>query len=179
MTTLEKSIKDYLDSLSGVWSIKTNPRAFGGRWGIPDFLVCKDGLFYAIEAKTEDDELSPRQKLELEYLQNAGALTAVVRSVDDVKRIFGSERRKVVIADNDKFAEATDRLCEAIDILCEVVNQACFLDGVTIKGTHCSDDRLDSFSFSAYADALRYLAKHGKIELLEDSGRRVIAKWKS
>lgn len=62
-------------------------------------------------------------------------------------------------------------LTEAVDLLFEVVVQAC-----STRDCPHEDDYLDSMALSAYADALRFLAKHGKvrIESGEDS-RRVIA----
>lgn len=56
---------------------------------------------------------------------------------------------------------------EALEYLKDVINQACYYDG-----------RLDSMASSAYADALRYLASIGEVEIITDFGRRVIAKWK-
>jgi len=43
---------------------------------------------------------------------------------------------------------------------------------------HCTCDHtanLDSMASSANADAMRLLARHGKIEIVSDKGRRVIA----
>jgi len=63
------------------------------------------------------------------------------------------------------------RLCgeqnEALDHLVDVVNQAC----------SDSTGALDSRALSAYADALRYLALAGKVEITEEYGRRVIGRW--
>ena len=58
---------------------------------------------------------------------------------------------------------------EAMEHLVDVVGQACF----------SQDGDLDSMATSAYAEAMLYLAKIGKIELDgEPVGRRVIGKWK-
>ena len=69
----------------------------------------------------------------------------------------------------DERDELKAELAEAMDHLVGVVNQACF----------SQDGDLDSMGTSAYADAMLYLAKRGKIELDGDPvGRRVIGKWK-
>lgn len=39
-------------------------------------------------------------------------------------------------------------------------------------------DLLDSMSKQEYADVFRYLAEVGKVEIVIDEGRRVIARWK-
>jgi len=36
---------------------------------------------------------------------------------------------------------------------------------------------LDSMALSAYADGIRLLAEHGRVEVIDEAGRRVIAKW--
>ena len=59
---------------------------------------------------------------------------------------------------------------ECLEHLCDVVNQACSVDCDSDMGTH-----LDSMSLSAYEDAIRYLVKHGKAEIVIEAGRRVIA----
>ncbi len=91
MTTLEKAIKRYLERLPNCWFMKTKSSRGRGRWGIPDFLVCYKGLFYAFEAKTYDDKPSALQELEMEKIQNAGGIADVVRSVDEVKAIIETE----------------------------------------------------------------------------------------
>jgi hypothetical protein len=96
MTTLETAIKNYLDKLPNCWFIKTKGSRRYGRWGIPDFLVCYNGLFYAFEAKTYDDEPEKLQLLEREKLQKARAVAAVVRSVKDVETILNAERRTII-----------------------------------------------------------------------------------
>ncbi len=102
MTTLEKAIKKYLEQLPGCWFVKTFASKKAGRWGLPDFIVCYRGLFYAFEAKTYDDELSPLQAKEIAAIAEAGGLPAIVRSVADVRRILESERRTIIEEKNGK-----------------------------------------------------------------------------
>ena len=54
---------------------------------------------------------------------------------------------------------------ECEELLLEVVCQACMLP----------DRTLDSMALRSYADAIRYLEKKGKVKILKDAGRRVIA----
>jgi hypothetical protein len=54
------------------------------------------------------------------------------------------------------------------ELLFEVLNQACRQD----------TGEFDSMALSAYADGLRYLAKHNIIDINCEYGRRVIATYK-
>lgn len=61
-----------------------------------------------------------------------------------------------------------------LDLLMEVVNQACGVNDTDADmGYH-----LDSMALSTYADALRYLERQGKVEILLQQGKRVIAREK-
>lgn len=53
-----------------------------------------------------------------------------------------------------------------LDTLADVIGQACSCDG-----------ELDSMALSAYADGLRLLAKYGRVKIVSEYGRRVIAEW--
>ena len=58
-----------------------------------------------------------------------------------------------------------------VDVLLEdMVNQHCTVEN---KG----QTYLDSMALSANADAMRLLAKHNRIVITSEYGRRVIAKW--
>jgi len=64
----------------------------------------------------------------------------------------------------------TEPFDEAIEILTDVVYQSCGK-----RDCPHSDWYLDSMALSAYADAIRFLARQGKVEITSDHGRRVIA----
>ena len=64
-----------------------------------------------------------------------------------------------------------EEFIEALDIIERLVVQSCAIDD---KGGHVSE--LDSMGIWDYADALHYLAKHGRLIILKESGKRVIAK---
>jgi hypothetical protein len=80
---------------------------------------------------------------------------------------MGGEQKKVeervVPISNDT------ELKECLDLLLDVTYQAC---------GHRTDE-LDSMCLTAYADAIRYLAKHGLVEIQTSGGRRVIATLKT
>jgi hypothetical protein len=52
------------------------------------------------------------------------------------------------------------------DILEDLVAQACTVNG-----------ELDSMATRTGAEALRYLAEIGRVKIIDEHGRRVIAKW--
>ena len=56
---------------------------------------------------------------------------------------------------------------EMLEALEDMVNQHCSIE----------NGELDSMALSANADAMRLLAKHNRIVITSEYGRRVIAKW--
>jgi hypothetical protein len=52
---------------------------------VPDFIVCLDANFLAIEVKVGRDKLSVMQDRELQGIFSAGGAHIVARSLDDVK----------------------------------------------------------------------------------------------
>lgn len=61
-----------------------------------------------------------------------------------------------------------DELLEALE---DMVNQHCTVN------TDVGPSYLDSMALSANADAMRLLAKHNRIVIKNEYGRRVIANW--
>jgi hypothetical protein len=57
---------------------------------------------------------------------------------------------------------------ELLDTLAEVIQQSCWSE---------QDKELDSMAISAYADGIRTLAAHGKVQITAEVGRRVTATW--
>ena len=76
------------------WFIKTQSGAYGGRAGMPDFLVCYRGRFVAIEAKRPGGTLSQVQKLELSRLGRAGAVVLVAFDAAAVEAILDELDRR-------------------------------------------------------------------------------------
>ena len=57
-----------------------------GRRGLPDLIGCYRGRALAWEVKVEGGIMTPLQARELQRWRQAGALAAVVRSVEDAER---------------------------------------------------------------------------------------------
>lgn len=60
------------------------------RAGVPDILFWKGGVPFAFEVKTMRGRVSKIQKVQLERMERAGVVCAVVRSVAEARAILGS-----------------------------------------------------------------------------------------
>ena len=56
--------------------------------GIPDIICIKDGIYIGLEVKTSTGKLNANQIETHKRIQAAGGLVFVVRSLDDVRKIF-------------------------------------------------------------------------------------------
>lgn len=81
---IQKKIIDYLKSI-GAYVIKT---VVTSRSGVPDIIACYRGVFLAFEVKKEDGVVSKLQEYNIQEIKKAGGTCAVVRSLDEVKRII-------------------------------------------------------------------------------------------
>ncbi len=84
--SIENKIKDYL-KLKGAYYVKY----FGNKFsqvGVPDILACYKGRFIGIEVKNEKGKTSPLQDINLKQIQEAGGISIVARSVEEVKQII-------------------------------------------------------------------------------------------
>ena len=59
-----------------------------GRSGIPDFVGCYKGQFFAIEAKSESGALTPGQEREAVAIHTAGGRVLLARSSDSVREML-------------------------------------------------------------------------------------------
>ena len=59
-----------------------------GRSGIPDFIGCYQGVFFAIEAKAKNGKVTPNQARELQALIDHGAQVTVATSGESVRTLF-------------------------------------------------------------------------------------------
>ena len=84
---LINSIRKYLKTIPGVFFWKEHGGQYGTA-GIPDIICCYRGRFVALEAKTDTGNVTKLQEITLRQITEAGGIAAVVRSVDDVKRII-------------------------------------------------------------------------------------------
>lgn len=99
MSKSENSIQaEILDFLRG--NKKKGIKPFGGYWlnfhggdpymprGIPDIIGCYRGRFVALEVKRPGEQPRAIQVVALKALKRAGAITAIVHSLDDVKEVL-------------------------------------------------------------------------------------------
>ena len=71
--------------------LKTVPKEHGGMYGtagIPDVIACIGGRFFAFEVKTEKGKATALQESALRKIQKCGGNAAIVRSVEEVKRML-------------------------------------------------------------------------------------------
>jgi len=60
-----------------------------GRAGIPDFIGCYNGVFFAIEAKSANGKLTPNQEREIAAIRQAHGVVTVAYSAEDVRKLMG------------------------------------------------------------------------------------------
>jgi len=83
---IENQIKTYLKQ-KGAYVVKY----FGTTYtqaGTPDLLICYKGKFIALEVKNETNKTSSLQDIHLQQIKKAGGISAVVRSLEEVKLII-------------------------------------------------------------------------------------------
>ena len=73
----ETRVKAWLDSLKNVWHFKVHGTAATGA-GIPDIIACVNGVFVALEIKSDKGRVSEIQKATLRRMDRAGALKFIV-----------------------------------------------------------------------------------------------------
>lgn len=65
-----------------------------------------------------------------------------------------------------ELGNAEERIAKLEAMVMDVIGQGCYTD---------TPGELDSMALTSYADALRYLAEHGYVNIHHDVGRRVLA----
>lgn len=98
---IQKKIIAYLN-FKGCYSIKTITT---NRSGSPDIICCYKGLFIALEIKADKGRISKLQSYHLEQIKKSGGIAAIVRSVEDAKKVFedieDEEPKEVDLIDYD------------------------------------------------------------------------------
>ena len=87
------SILRYLNSLPQCRAEKTWGGGYGNA-GKPDITGCLKGRRFELEVKKPGGKPTPLQKVTLEQWKEAGAIVAVVHSVDEVKEIMKEAEAK-------------------------------------------------------------------------------------
>jgi hypothetical protein len=59
-----------------------------GRSGIPDFIGCYKGVFFAVETKSANGKLTPNQEREITAMSAAGGHVVVARSAEAVREMM-------------------------------------------------------------------------------------------
>jgi hypothetical protein len=86
-TSITKRILKYLKTIPKCKAEKRHGGAFGNA-GKPDITGCLDGLRFEFEVKRKGNVASDLQKKELAEWEYAGAVVAVVYTVEEVKTII-------------------------------------------------------------------------------------------
>ncbi|MCT7498941.1 hypothetical protein N5S76_03990 [Aliarcobacter cryaerophilus] len=78
---IQKKIIEYLNK-NGVYTVKS---IVTNRSGSPDIICCFNGLFVALEVKTEKGIISKLQEYHQKEILKSGGIALIVRSLDEVK----------------------------------------------------------------------------------------------
>lgn len=92
---VKEEIKAQLKSLGpDCWWFMPEQGGFG-RAGVPDFVGCYRGGFFAIEAKADKGVVSPHQKREITGIDLAGGVVWVVRGKTEAADVAASLKREM------------------------------------------------------------------------------------
>lgn len=80
---IENQIKKYLKNI-GAYVVKYHGETYSTA-GVPDLIVCYKGRFIALEVKNEKGKTTKLQDAHLQQIKEAGGISAVVRSVEEVE----------------------------------------------------------------------------------------------
>ena len=80
-TKLRNKTKLFLQTLSSVHVDKISDRYTSG---IPDFIGCCNGRYFALELKAKKGVVDPLQKYVMNDIKRTGGEAVVCRSIDDV-----------------------------------------------------------------------------------------------
>ncbi len=79
----------------GVYYIR-NVGGVYNRSGIPDFVICYNGLFIGIECKRYGGKLTKAQSRELSRIVNSGGRSFVISDVEQFKRVMDGVSRSML-----------------------------------------------------------------------------------
>lgn len=88
---IKRAIVKYLNGLYGCYAHKTHGSVFSA--GQPDIDACINGRALKLEVKSPTGKATKLQEAELARWKKAGAITGIVRSVEEVKEILLRETR--------------------------------------------------------------------------------------
>lgn len=88
-STIVRRIMKWLKSQPDCFCWKEHGGMYGTA-GIPDIICCINGRFVAFEVKNEKGRTTVLQDVAIQKIQNAGGISAVVRSLDEVQTIVAA-----------------------------------------------------------------------------------------
>lgn len=95
-STIQKEVIDYLNSIGAkVFPITVTA---GMQRGTPDIIACWQGRFIGIEIKRPKLNPTKIQEAQLEMIEHAGGITAVIRDYEDIITL----NNRVVAIQKDK-----------------------------------------------------------------------------
>lgn len=85
---VKRDVKKFLQA-KGAWHYMPVQNGMG-RVGIPDFICCWEGKFYAIETKApgKRDNATPNQLKEIQGIKLAGGVALVIDDVSQLVHVF-------------------------------------------------------------------------------------------
>lgn len=91
MTTPESKVKTeirkFLTSHGIYWcNIQNGP---GAKPGDPDLVLCLNGRFIGVEAKSPTGSLRPLQKVRMQEIEHSGGMYLVVHSLEELRIFLG------------------------------------------------------------------------------------------
>lgn len=75
-SAFQKKVLNWLRSVPECYVVKV---VRANRSGVPDLLICKNGVFVGVELKKEDGQLSPLQKIHLSEIKQSGGISMTIK----------------------------------------------------------------------------------------------------
>jgi hypothetical protein len=88
MAEEQKLQKKILDKLKGIPNCKAVKITVSNEKGIPDIHICWKGYYIVLEIKASSGKVASAQKSQLRRYADAGALSAVVSSLDEFDMVM-------------------------------------------------------------------------------------------
>lgn len=89
---VKKRVKEILNDMGAYYAMPVGT-GFGNS-GVPDFLVCKEGLFYGIECKANGGKPTALQLKHLDDIRKAGGIALVIdeTNVETLRKELTNEK---------------------------------------------------------------------------------------
>lgn len=89
---VKKRVKEILNDVGAYYAMPVGT-GFGNS-GVPDFLVCKEGLFYGIECKANGGKPTALQLKHLDDIRKAGGIAMIIdeTNVETLRKELTNEK---------------------------------------------------------------------------------------